>query len=165
MPLGGIFLVVRLFRGRHAIEGQNIMGSTNKCLEVHTLAYPKHAVKPEDLLNFIELEWFVDSWDDLKLTDEDLTALQILIMCNPKGGRVMKGTGGLRKLRYSPEGWKTGRRGALRVCYVYFEKYGIVLLCLVFRKRELDDLSDAGKKAVRKAIGRIEYQLQERFGF
>jgi hypothetical protein len=32
--------------------------------------YPEYVVKPEDLLNFIELDWFVDSWDDLKLTDE-----------------------------------------------------------------------------------------------
>jgi len=133
--------------------------------QLHTLVYPEHIVKPEDLLNFIELDWFVDSWNDLNLTDNDLAALEILIMCNPKGGRVMKGTGGLRKLRYSPEGWQTGHRGALRVCYVYFEKYGIVLLCLVFRKSELDDLSDAGKRAVKKAIGRIERRLRERFGF
>jgi len=137
----------------------------SKDTHLHTLVYPEHIVKPEDLLNFIELHWFVDSWDDLKLTDDDLTALEILIMCNPKVGRVMKGTGGLRKLRYSPEGWETGQRGALRVCYVYFEKYGIVLLCLVFRKSELDDLSDAGKRAVKKAIGRIERQLRKRFGF
>jgi len=148
---------------RNVVEGDQ--DETSEDTQVHTLVYPEHMVKPEDLLNFIELDWFVDSWDDLKLTDEDLTALQILIMCDPKGGRVMKGTGGLRKLRYSPEGWETGRRGALRVCYVHFEKYGIVLLCLVFRKGELDDLSDAGKKAVRNAIGRIENQLQERFGF
>ena len=53
----------------------------------------------------------------------------------------------------------------MRVCYVYFERYGIVLLCLVFRKGELDDLSDAGKKAAKKAIERIEMQLRQRFGF
>ncbi|NQT13655.1 MAG: hypothetical protein HQ582_12960 [Planctomycetes bacterium] len=113
----------------------------------------------------MELDWFVDSWDDLTLTDHDLSALQILIMCNPRSGRVMKGTGGLRKLRFSPESWKTGQRGALRVCYVYFEKYGIVLLSLVFRKGELDNLSEAGKKAGKKAIERIDKLLEERFGF
>jgi len=137
----------------------------SKDTQLHTLVYPEHVVKPEDLLNFIELDWFVDSWDDLTLTDHDLSALQILIMCNPRSGRVMKGTGGLRKLRFSPESWKTGQRGALRVCYVYFEKYGIVLLSLVFRKGELDNLSEAGKKAGKKAIERIDKLLEERFGF
>ena len=133
--------------------------------ETHTLIYPEHALRPEDLLNFVELDWFVDSWGDLKLSDQDLSALQILIMGSPKSGDVIPGTGGLRKLRYSPEGWDTGKRGALRVCYVYFEKYGIVLLCLVFRKSELDNLSEAGKKAVRTAIKRIEKQLSDRFSF
>jgi hypothetical protein len=122
-------------------------------------------VKPEDLLNFIELDWFVHSWTDLGLTDHDLSALQILVMCDPRRGKVMKGTGGLRKLRFSPSSWQTGQRGALRVCYVYFEKYGIVVLSLVFRKGELDDLSEAGKKAVKRAIERIEKQLKKRFGF
>lgn len=41
----------------------------------HTIVYPEHELKPEDLLNFIELDWFVDSWKDLELTDEDLAAL------------------------------------------------------------------------------------------
>jgi len=133
--------------------------------QLHALVCARHVVKPEDLLNFIELDWFVDSWNDLQLTDHDLSALQILIMCNPRTGRVMKGTGGLRKLRFAPQSWQTGQRGALRVCYVYFEKYGIVLLGLVFRKGDLDDLSAAGKKAVKRAIERIEKQLEERFGF
>ncbi|MHC4401515.1 MAG: hypothetical protein ACYTG0_17725 [Planctomycetota bacterium] len=137
----------------------------SKDRETHTLIYPNHVFQPEDLLNSIELDWFIGSWEDLKLTDDDLSALQIAIMCNPKGADVMPGTGGLRKLRFSPERWKTGKRGALRVCYVYFEKYGIVLLSLAFRKAELGNLSPAGKKAARKAIRRIEGHLKERFGF
>ena len=131
----------------------------------HTLVYFKHQGEPEDLLNFWELEWFVKSWDDLELSDEDLGALQILIMCDPKAAPVMQGTKGLRKLRYSPEGWDTGKSSAIRVWYVHFEKYGHVLLALVFKKGELDDLSDAGKKAVNQAILRIERSLKNKFGF
>lgn len=136
-----------------------------KDTQLHALVCARHVVEPEDLLNFIELDWFGDSWKDLGLTDQDLSALQILIMCDSRRGRVMRRTGGLRKLRFAPQSWQTGQRGALRVCYVYFEKYGIVLLSLVFRKGELDDLSAAGKKAVKTAIERIERQLEKRFGF
>ena len=140
-------------------------GQIDENCEIRTLVYPQHEFQPEDLLNFIELDWFVDSWDDLSLDDEGLSALQVLIMCNPTGATVLKGTGGLRKLRFSPKGWNTGKSGALRVCYVYFQKYGIVLLCLVFRKGELDNLSNAGRKAVKNVIKRIEKQLEKRFDF
>jgi hypothetical protein len=67
--------------------------------EIHTPVYPQQELQPEDLLNFVELDWFVDSWDDLDLGDEALSALQVLIMSNPTGAKVIKGTGGLRKLR------------------------------------------------------------------
>jgi hypothetical protein len=122
-------------------------------------------MQPEDRLNFIELDWFVGSWEELGLSDVDLAALQILIMTDPRAGDVMRGTGGLRKLRYSPESWNTGKSGAIRVCYVYFEKYGIVLLCLAFRKNEMDNLSDTQKSSVKNVIERIEKRLEDRFGF
>ena len=120
---------------------------------------------PDKLLIFWELDWFFDSWEEHLLTDGDLASLQFLIMHNPHAGPVMTGTDGLRKLRFSPKSWNTGKSHALRVCYVYFEKYGHVLLCLVFRKGELDNLSAAGKQAVNKAIERIEIALERRYGF
>ena len=127
---------------------------------VHTLVYPKHLVKPEDLLNFVELDWFVDNWKDLGLDDEALAALQILIMCNPRAGDVIPGTGGLRKLRFSPPMWRRGKRGALRVCYVYFEKYGMVTLVDVYDKSEKDDLSSKGRKVIGRLIADMEKTLE-----
>lgn len=131
----------------------------------HTIVYPRNQIEPEDLLNFWELDWFYDSWEEYELTDDDLAALQILIMCRPRNAPVVSGTKGLRKLRFSPEGWNTGKSRALRVCYVYFEKYGVVLLCLLFRKGILENFSEGGKKAINKAIGRIEAGLLLKFGF
>jgi len=133
--------------------------------EQHTLIYQSARITPEDLLNFWELDWFCQSWEECDLKDEDLAALQILIMCNPLAHPVIQGTKGLRKLRFSPEGWNTGKSGALRVCYVYFQKYGLVLLCLAFKKGDLDNISSAGKKAVNKAITRIEQSLFKKYSF
>lgn len=132
----------------------------------HTLVYSAHQLTPEEILNFVEVDWFVRAWKELGLDDEkSLAALQILIMCNPKGAPVIPGTGGVRKLRYSPPDWDVGKRGALRVCYVYFEKYGLVVLLLVYAKGEMDNISQAGKQAMQTAIGRIETSLKKRFGF
>jgi len=132
----------------------------------HTLIYPGKPLRPEDLLNFIELDPFVSGWKGLGLDDEEtLTALQISIMCNPTLGDVIRGTGGLRKLRYSPPGWKSGKSGALRVCYVYFRRYGVVLLVTVYPKTRSANLSEAGKHTIRKIIERIKKALKQQHGF
>jgi hypothetical protein len=128
-----------------------------------TLRYPKHVISPEDLLHFIEVPGFTKAWDALGLDDEDdLMALQLLIMSQPKAAPVISGTGGLRKLRFAPARWNTGTSGAARVCYVYFEKYGIVLLVCVYDKHKQDDLSDAGKKIIRDYIRREKRALDQR---
>ena len=48
------------------------------------------------------------------LDDDDLQELESLILVNPQGGDVVRGSGGLRKLRFSPSRWRRGKRGALR---------------------------------------------------
>ena len=131
----------------------------------HIVVYREGELSPEDLLNFVELKGFYDSWEELNLTDEDLSALQIVIMCDPKRAPVMQGTRSLRKLRYSPESWNTGKSSALRVCYVYFEVYGLVLLCLCFPKNQMENLSAAGKRAINKVIDRVEAAYKRKYGF
>jgi hypothetical protein len=128
-----------------------------------TLRYPKHALSPEDLLHFIESTVFSTAWDDLGLNDEDdLMALQLLIMSQPKAAPIVQGTGGLRKLRFAPARWNTGTSGAARVCYVYFEEYGIVFLVFVYDKHKKDDLSDTEKKIIRGYIQREKRALDRR---
>ena len=112
--------------------------------------------KPEDWLRFIELKPFAIGWKDLGLDDDDQMALQILIMLNPRAHPVVAGTGGLRKLRFAPPRWKSGKRGAARVGYVYLQEYGVVLLVVAYAKNEKDDLTPSEKKAIRTLIGRIE---------
>jgi hypothetical protein len=127
------------------------------------LTYLGHQFKPEDLLDFIELKQFTKRWEDLGLNDEeDLTALQLMIMVHPKGGDVITGTGGLRKIRFAPADWNAGKSGAARVLYVYFEEFGIVLLCLVYGKNEVSAISDGVKKLLAKMIVEIEDELRRR---
>jgi hypothetical protein len=52
----------------------------------------------------------------------------------------VQGTGDLRKLRFLPETWPIGKSGALRVCYVYFEEVGEVLLVLIYAKSEKESV-------------------------
>jgi hypothetical protein len=80
-------------------------------------------------------------------------------MSNPKRAPVISGTGGLRKLRFSPPQWEMGKSGAVRVCYAYFEEYGIVFLIVVYRKSEKDNLTAAERAAIKTYINRAKVAL------
>ncbi len=116
------------------------------------LCYPGHLLEPEDLLSFIESSVFRRAWKACDLTDDDLFALQLLIMAHPKSAPVVKGTGGLRKIRFSPTGTPQGKSGSHRACYVYYEEFGLILLVTVYPKSKKDDLSAAARKAIQTMI-------------
>ena len=56
---------------------------------------------------------------DLYLDDDEYSELQQFLMQNPESGKVVRGSGGVRKLRWRREGG--GKRGGLRV--IYFVRY------------------------------------------
>ena len=117
----------------------------------------------EQFLEFFELEEFSSDWDDLGLdVEHDLWDLQTLIMNAPANAPVVKGTNGLRKLRFAPRGWKVGKSGAVRVCYVFFQRFGIVLLVMAYRKNEKDNLTATQSRAIASYIRRAEKWLERR---
>ena len=67
----------------------------------------------------------------------------------------MKGTGGLRKVRFAPPSWHTGKSGATRVCYAHFPKYGRVYFVAIFGKSGKANLTAAERQAVAKVLKRI----------
>ena len=66
-----------------------------------------------------------------------------MIMQNPEIGPIMRGTGGLRKMRFAYEG--RGKSGSTRVCYVDFVFYETGYLISVFPKSEKANLSNEEK--------------------
>jgi hypothetical protein len=78
----------------------------------------------------------------VRLMDEDERSEVVTMLAeNPKVGKVIKGTGGLRKVRIALGG--RGKRGGGRVIYWFHsEDYPAVLLW-VFAKNEADDLTPA----------------------
>lgn len=69
-------------------------------------------------------------------------------MRGPRSAPLIRGTGGLRKLRFSRRREQIGKRGGARVCYAYFEKHRTVLLVMAYGKDEKDDLSATEKRAI-----------------
>jgi len=84
------------------------------------------------------------------MPDDDYRMLQLELVRNPETGRVIRGTGGLRKLRWAASG--KGKRGGARVIYYWHPKSQQVLMLFVFAKNERDDLSDAQRRALRRIV-------------
>jgi hypothetical protein len=123
------------------------------------------ALRSEDFLRFVETNEFVSQWQSLGLDNEiDLWDLQIMIMRNPEVGKVVAGTGGLRKMRFGRPSDRIGKRAGVRVCYVYFREHAIVLLVTAYGKHQTDDLSAREKKYVREYIERTRTGLKRRKG-
>ena len=68
---------------------------------------------------FVELPAFERS-REAYLDDTGFSRLQETLMANPEAGEVIRGTGGLRKLRFSDTRRSKGKRGGLRVIYYYW---------------------------------------------
>lgn len=111
-----------------------------------------------DLVDFIELEGFLDDWADLGLTDDDLVALQTQILTG-RPAPVVPGAGGLRKLRFAPPRGGRGKPSAVRVCYAHLPVYEVVLLALAYGKTRRGDISEAQKKLIRRLLSEAETQL------
>lgn len=101
---------------------------------------------------FIEVPQFTKKWQMLGLTDEDLRALEEELLNNPKVGDVIKGTGGIRKIRIPMENKGKGKRGGARVIYVDIECKEIIYFINVYTKDEKDDLTEEEKKAFKAVV-------------
>lgn len=127
-----------------------------------SMSSQREQLQPEQLLHFVELDEFGTDWKKLGLDVElDLAELQHELMLNPLAGDLVPGTGGLRKLRFSPPRWRMGKRGALRVCYAYFPEFWTILLMMAYAKGVQASLAVAEKQGILKFLARTEKWLHQ----
>lgn len=89
------------------------------------------------MLTVIESEVFVE-WAAKVWTNAEREAFIDFISTNPDAGDVIKGSGGLRKVRWTREG--KGKRGGVRVIYFTRLPRGEVALLIVYAKAKFDNL-------------------------
>jgi mRNA-degrading endonuclease RelE of RelBE toxin-antitoxin system len=88
------------------------------------------------------------------LPDDEYHRLQVVLVGNPELGRVIPGTGGLRKLRWSL-GTK-GKSGGVRIIYYWAVGRYQLLMLYIFSKGERSDLTESQKKQLARIV-REEY--------
>jgi hypothetical protein len=102
---------------------------------------------------FVELTPFVafrkEYW-----TDEDLRAMQNVLLVAPDAGDLIRGGAGLRKLRWSAQG--RGKRGGARVIYYWHVPGDRIYLIYGYVKSRSEDLTAHQLKVLRELMKDID---------
>ena len=100
---------------------------------------------------FVESPVFTKYLGDY-LSDDMYQTLQEQLLNNPRAGQVIKGTGGLRKLRFSQPGRGKGKRGGVRIIYYWLDERSRFYMATIYNKDEMSDLSKDDKKVLKTMI-------------
>lgn len=84
------------------------------------------------------------------LSDDEYRLLQQTLLERPGAGKVIPGSGGLRKLRWAAEG--RGKRGGVRMIYYWFTAQGTILLLFIYPKNVQDNLTPDQLKQLKKVV-------------
>jgi hypothetical protein len=90
------------------------------------------------------------------LSEEEQRWLDNVLGQSPETGAVMRGTGGVRKLRVALPG--RGKSGGARVIYYYRGAKERVFLILAYRKNEKDNLTGAEKRQMQRLTAMLEVE-------
>ncbi len=72
------------------------------------------------------------------LSDDEYLGLQVFLLKYPEVGKVVPGSGGVRKLRWAMAG--RGKRGGVRVIYYFKKREGEVWMLTIYGKSEVDNI-------------------------
>ena len=84
------------------------------------------------------------------LDDDEYWSLQIALMLRPEQGPVVRGAGGLRKVRWAKAG--AGKRGGLRVIYYWAPTEGAFYMLYAYAKNEQGDLTPAQARVLGQIV-------------
>lgn len=100
-------------------------------------------------MEFIETPTFTRLLAAL-LTDDEYASLQNVLVENPERGDIIKGGGGIRKLRHALPG--RGKSGGVRVIYYWLRDNGQIYMLLIYPKSKKDDLTDRETALLREFV-------------
>ena len=88
------------------------------------------------------------------LGEEARREMEESIVADPGAAPVIRGTGGIRKLRWAGSG--RGKRGGIRTVYFYHAGPGAIYLLTAYAKADREDLTSADTKALSRLVAAIK---------
>lgn len=102
-----------------------------------------------EVLTFVETRLFT-SLVHRYLSDDEYAALQQALADNPDAGDVIRGSGGVRKLRWGAMG--RGKRGGIRVIYYLRSRQGEIWMLTLYAKNEAESIPGHVLKRIKEEI-------------
>ena len=100
-------------------------------------------------MEFIETSAFSTIREDY-FDDSQFHMLLLYLVDRPDAGDIIKGSGGVRKLRWGLPG--QGKRGGVRVIYYWITKNQQILFLTAYAKNEASHVSRDAIKAMREIV-------------
>lgn len=100
-------------------------------------------------MEFIETTIFTKQVQE-HLSDDDYKELQEALILNPSAGSVIRGSGGLRKIRWHVEA--SGKSGGVRVIYYWQNQKKLIYMMLMYRKNVQENLTQKELSALKKIM-------------
>ena len=94
------------------------------------------------------------------LTERAREDMEASIVAAPGAAPVIRGTGGIRKLRWAGSG--RGKRGGIRAIYFYLSGPEEIYLLTAYAKSDRDDLTPADVKALSRLVATIRKEAGKR---
>jgi mRNA-degrading endonuclease RelE of RelBE toxin-antitoxin system len=100
-------------------------------------------------MHFVETPIFTRRLESL-LAEEEYRELQNALIEQPEAGVTIRGSGGLRKLRWAAKG--RGKSGGVRVIYYWFVSPEKFLMLFIYPKNEQDNLTPEQTKRMKSLV-------------
>jgi mRNA-degrading endonuclease RelE of RelBE toxin-antitoxin system len=84
------------------------------------------------------------------MSDEEYREVQVALMEDPEAGAVIRGSGGVRKLRWAAPG--RGKRGGYRIIYYLRHARGIIWMLTMYPKNVTDSIPASVLVKIREEI-------------
>ena len=105
-------------------------------------------------MEFIETPTFTRLLLQL-LSDDEYRELQCMLADNPVCGDLIRGGGGIRKVRFAAQG--KGKSGGVRVIYYWMTAREQIYMLLIYSKNRKDTLTDQETGILRELVKELDH--------